>query len=110
MPFSAAGSRLALRKPREGMKSAPTGAFLSNTMSNAVTLGVSQNRLDTIRPNLELFRDFGGAHAIVEVIDNRIDRHPRTARHRSAALHFGLDFDEFARKASNGGRTGRTAR
>jgi hypothetical protein len=25
-------------------------------------------------------------------------------------LHFGLDFDEFARKASNGGRTGRTAR
>jgi hypothetical protein len=84
--------------------------IISNTMRNAVTLGVSQNRLDTIRPNLELFRDFGGAHAIVEVIDNRIDRHPRTARHRSAALHFGLDFDEFARKASNGGRTGRTAR
>src|SRR5271157_3960537 len=74
----------------------PTGTFLSNTMRHAVTLGVGQNRLDTIRRNLKLFHDFGDAHAIVEVIDNRIDRHPRTAQHRSAALHSGLDFDERA--------------
>src|ERR1019366_1829678 len=72
----------------------PTGTFLSNTMRNAVTLGVSQNRLDTIRRNLELFYDFGDAHAIVEVIDNRVDRHPRAEQHRSAALHSRLDFDE----------------
>jgi hypothetical protein len=37
-------------------------------MRNAVTLGVSQNRLDTIRRNLELFHDLGDRHAIVEPI------------------------------------------
>ena len=56
-------------------------------MRNTMTLGVSQNRLDTIRRKFKLFRDFSDAHAIVEVIHNRGDRHPRTAQHRSAALH-----------------------
>ena len=56
-------------------------------MRNAVTLGVSQNRLGTIRRNFKPFRDFADAHAIVEVIDNRVDRHPRTAQHRLLLIH-----------------------
>lgn len=62
-------------------------------MRNAVTLGVSHNRLDVVRRNLKLFRDLGDAHAIVKVLDDRLDRHPRAAQHRSAALHTGFDFD-----------------
>jgi hypothetical protein len=54
-------------------------------MRNAVTLGVSHNRLDVFRREFELFRDFGNAHAIVEVIDNCVDRHPRASEHRNAA-------------------------
>ncbi len=69
------------------------GTFLSNTMRNAVALGVRQDGLDTIRRNLELFRDLGDAHAVVEVIDNRIGWHPRAAQHWSAPLHSRLDFD-----------------
>src|SRR5438128_8221633 len=65
----------------------PTGTFFSNRMRNAVTLGVSQNRLGTIRRNFKPFRDFADAHAIVEVIDNRVDRHPRTAQHRLLLIH-----------------------
>jgi hypothetical protein len=38
-------------------------------MRNAETLGVCQNRLDAIRRNFKLFRDFVDAHAVVEVID-----------------------------------------
>ena len=62
-------------------------------MRNAVALGVSQDRLDTIQRNFKLLRDFGDTHPIVEVVDNRVDRHPRTAQHRSAALHSRLDLD-----------------
>src|SRR5579863_197716 len=65
-------------------------------MRNTLTLGVSQNRRDTIRWNFKLFRDLADTHAIVEVVDNRADRHPRTAQHRSAALHSRLDLDERA--------------
>ena len=43
-------------------------------MRNAVIPGVGQDRLDTVRRNLKLFYDFGDAHAVVEVIDNRVDR------------------------------------
>ena len=60
----------------------------------AVTAGVSQDRFDTIRRNLKLLFDFGDAQAIVEVIDNRVGRHPRAEEHRSAALDSELDFDE----------------
>ena len=62
-------------------------------MRNAVTLGVCQNRLDGVRRNFKLLRDFGDAHAVVEVIDDRVDRQPSTAQDRSAALHSWLDFD-----------------
>jgi hypothetical protein len=48
-------------------------------MRNAVTLGVRQNRLYEIRPNLKLLRDFGNTYSILEVVDNRIDRHARAA-------------------------------
>jgi hypothetical protein len=41
-------------------------------MRNSVTLGVSQNRLHTVRSNLKLLCDFGDAQAVVEVIDNRV--------------------------------------
>ena len=61
--------------------------FLSNRMRNAVTLGVSQNRLDSLGRDFKPFCDFSGAHAIVEVIDDGVDRHPCTAQNRSAALH-----------------------
>ncbi len=58
-----------------------------------MTLGVSQNRLDAIWRNLKLFCDFRDAHANVEIIDNRIGRHSRTAQHRSATLHARFDLD-----------------
>jgi hypothetical protein len=77
-----------------GQEAPHTDRDVSNTMRNALTLGVGQNRIDTIRRNLKLLYDFGDAHAIVEIIDNRVDRHPRAAQHRSTALHSGLDFDE----------------
>ena len=51
-----------------------------------MALCVRQNRLHAIGRQFELFGDFGGAHAIVEVIDNGIDRHTRFAQHRSAAM------------------------
>jgi len=63
-------------------------------MRNAVTLGVRQDFLDTFRRHFKLFRDFGDAHAIVEVVDDRTYRQPRTAQHRSTAVHSRFDFDE----------------
>jgi hypothetical protein len=63
-------------------------------MRNAVTLSACKNRFDTIPLNLELFHDFGDAYAIIEIIDNRVDRHPRAQQHRSATLHSGLNLDE----------------
>jgi hypothetical protein len=74
----------------------PTGTLLSNRMRNAMTLGVSQDGLDKIQRHLELFRDFRRAHTIVEVVDNRVDWHPRATQHRRAARH--------ARVASTRGR------
>jgi hypothetical protein len=62
-------------------------------MRNAVTLGVCQNRLDTIWRNLELFCDLCDAHTIIEVIYDHGGRHSRTAQHRTAALDSRLDFD-----------------
>src|SRR6266700_416087 len=97
-PFSSCGCHCISTKVRTSWlvryRLTPTGTFRSNTMRNAVTLGVGQNRLNMIRRNVKLFRDFRDAHAIVEVIDNRVDRHPRAEQHRSAALHSGLDLDE----------------
>ena len=55
-------------------------------MRNAVTLGVIQDRLDPIGRNLKLFGNFIDAHARVEVIDDRVGRHPGTAQHKSAGL------------------------
>src|ERR1700733_5142842 len=40
---------------------------------------VGQDRFDRVRRNLELFRDFGDAHAIVETIYDCIDGQPRAA-------------------------------
>ena len=61
-------------------------------MRNAVTLGVRQNCLDTIRGNVKLLRNFGDAHPLIEVIHNRVDVHPRTAQHGNTALHAGFCF------------------
>jgi len=61
-------------------------------MRNAVALCVRQNRLDAIGRQFKLFGDFGDAHAIVEVIDNRVGWHPCAVQHGSAALHSRLDF------------------
>jgi hypothetical protein len=69
---------------------------LSNTIRNAVNVGMSQNRLDTIQHDLKVFRDFGDAHSIVAVIDNRIYRQSRTAQQMSAALHARLDVNDFS--------------
>src|SRR5579863_2953682 len=69
-------------------------------MRNTVTLGVSKNRLDTIRWDFKLFRDLADTHAIVEVVDSRADRHPRTPQHRSAALRSGFGLDERATSAA----------
>src|SRR5580704_3686627 len=63
-------------------------------MRNAVTLCVTQSHLDAIRSNFKLLRDFGDAHAIVKVIDNGVDRHPRTEQHRLAAMHLSFDFHQ----------------
>jgi hypothetical protein len=62
-------------------------------MRNAVTLGVSQNCLDTIPRDFKLFGDFGGAQAMVEVVDNSANRHPRAAQDRHAAQYAGLGLD-----------------
>jgi hypothetical protein len=70
-------------------------------MRNAVTLGVSQARLDLFRRDFKLFCDFSGADAVIEVIDDDVNRHPCTAQYRSAALHSRLDFDERALRPVN---------
>ena len=49
---------------------APTGAFLSNRMRDAMALGVDQNRLNVVLRHFEPFRDFGDSYAIVAIIDN----------------------------------------
>jgi len=59
-----------------------------------MTRRVSQNRLNTFRQYLELFRDLGHAHAVVEVIHNRVDRHTRTAQNRRAALNAWVDLHQ----------------
>ncbi len=74
----------------------PAGTFLSKRMRKTVSSGVSQNRLDLIHRDLELFCDFGNAHAEIEIIDNGVGRHACITQHRSAALHCGLDFDQRA--------------
>src|ERR1051326_8707141 len=66
---------------------APTGTFLSNRMRKAVALGEGHNRFHALRRNFKLFGDFRHAQPVVEVIDNRAYWHPRSAQHKSAALH-----------------------
>ena len=70
-------------------------------MRKAVTLGVSQNRLDSFGRDFKLFCDFSDADAIIEVIDNGVDRHPCTTQHRGAALHSRLHLDEWAVRPVN---------
>ena len=57
-------------------------------------LSVGDNGLHTILRKLELFGDFGHAHAIVVVIDDRTDRHPRAAQHRRTALDPRVNLDQ----------------
>src|SRR6266568_548243 len=75
--------------------------FYQIRMRNAVTLGVSQDRLDLFRRDFKLFCNFSSADATIEVIDDGVDRHPSAAQHRSAALHSRLDFDERAFRPVN---------
>ena len=49
-----------------------------------MAFGVSHDRLDAIRRQFKLFGDFGYAHAIVKVVDDRADWHPRTAQTRQS--------------------------
>ena len=65
-------------------------------MRNAMALSVSQNRLNAILRYFELFRDFGHAQAMLEVIHNRADRHPRTAEYRRTALYARIDIKQRA--------------
>ena len=62
-------------------------------MRNAVTLGVRQYRLDAIRRDFKLFGNFRDADAVVKVVEDRRDRHPRTTQHSSATLNSRLGFD-----------------
>ena len=66
-----------------------------------MALGVSQNRLDLFGRDFKLFGDFSGAQAVVEVIHNGVDRHPRAAQHGRAAFDSRLDFDERAFRLIN---------
>src|ERR1039457_6981735 len=106
-PFSSAHAALASRLTglcgvrtscvtKEAAHSDRNVFILSNRMRNAMTRSVSQNSLNTIFRNFKLFRDFGHAHTIIEVIDNRVDWHPRTAQHRGTALHSRIDLDQRA--------------
>jgi len=70
------------------------GTLLSNRMRNAMTLGVSQDLLDTILRDLELFGDFSDAHAVIEVIYHCTDWHASASQYRSAALHLRIDLDQ----------------
>src|ERR1035441_10034448 len=97
-PFSSCGchristkvlTSCAVRKRRT-----PTGTFLSNTMRNAVAFGVPQNRLNPVRRDFKLLHDLGDAHAIVEVIDNRLHGHSGATQHRRSALHSRLNRSE----------------
>jgi hypothetical protein len=58
-----------------------------------MALGVIEDRLYLIGRQFKLLGNLGHAYAIVEVIDNRIDRHPRTAKHWRPAMHLRLHFD-----------------
>jgi len=71
-------------------------ACFSNRVRKAVTLGVSQDRLDSLGRDFKLFGDFGGADAIIEVFNDGVDRHPCTTQNRGAALHSRLHLDKRA--------------
>src|SRR5579862_65789 len=99
-PFSSCGCHFNSSKVNtsclERKRRTPTGTFLSKAMRNAVALGVRQDRLNTIQRNLELFGDFSDTYAVVEVIDNHADRHPRATQYGGTALDSGFDLDEGA--------------
>jgi hypothetical protein len=78
-----------------------TGTFLSNTMRNAVALGVRQDGFYAVRRNLKLLGNFGGAQAVVEVIDHSVRRHARAAKHRGAAQDSRLNLDQRAVRPVN---------
>src|SRR5215469_2016 len=61
-----------------------------------VALCIRQDRLDGLQWDLELFCDFGRAHAIVEVVDDGVDQHTRSTQDRRAALHLRFGFHERA--------------
>ncbi len=61
-----------------------------------MTLRVSENCLNAVWRKFKLFRDLGDTHAIVEIVDNRVGWHARTAEHRNAALYTRLGLDERA--------------
>src|SRR6185503_4112530 len=65
-------------------------------MRNAVTLGVSENRLDAIRRQLKLLCNFWHGQAVIEIVNDGAHGHTSTAQHRRAALHSALYFHELA--------------
>ncbi len=58
-----------------------------------MALGVIEDGPYLIGRQFKLLGNLGHANAIVEVIDNRIHRHPRPAQHRRPAMHLRLYFD-----------------
>jgi hypothetical protein len=65
-------------------------------MRNSMALCVRQNRLNLILRYFELFRDFGGAQAVIEIVDDCVDWHPPTAQHGRAALDPRVHFHQRA--------------
>lgn len=65
-------------------------------MSNAVAVGVGQDRFYRILWDFKLYGNFGGAYTIVKIIHDCAGGQARTAKHWDAALHVLTYFDKRA--------------
>ena len=72
----------------------PTGTFLSNTMRNAVALGLGHDGLDRFDRYFKLLRYLGDTDAVFKVVDNGSNRQTGAPQERRAALGPEFDFDQ----------------
>ena len=65
-------------------------------MRNAMVLSVENDCPYPVLRNFKLFRNFGDAHAVGEIIDNRAGRHPGANQNGITAQYAWFDFNEWA--------------
>ena len=58
--------------------------------------GLGHDCADMVQRNFKLFRDLGETHAVGEIVEHRVNRHPGAGQHWSTTQHARLDFNERA--------------